>query len=370
MEKFNIKDNYAYGIYEVGLKKFINKTDALIEATKTKQSVHWNFHDEVYSKCNWMQRPSGTLSDLYRLRAQQIRDQYDYVIVNFSGGADSWTVLHSFLSNGIHVDEIFTRWSLVERNYKSANFLNTSETNLTSEYEFAVLPVLEHIKKQYPKTAIHIDDYSSEYEKDLKEADLKNSGHYLTLGGFFRFSRKSHQEQQVSNNGKKIAVVHGFDKTQFCIKDEMCYAYFVDRLGGTDMDLERNIEAFYWTPHMPEIPIMQAHEIKTFYETNSNLINESIKDYEKKTYVGTCYPAYNPNTFQVGKSIGSEIWKSEMWIRKHNPRYVESWQWSVAQNLTNVDNKFCELYNNKFRLGYKTFKSNMYNLGPYIKINI
>jgi hypothetical protein len=365
----NIKLRYAYGIYQVGSKQFINKTDALIYATESNESVHWNFHDQVYNKYDWTKRPTGTLQDMYFQRARQIRDQYDYVIVNFSGGADSWTVLHSFLSNNLHVDEIFTRWSMIERKYKPANFLDTRESNLTSEYEYAVVPVLEQIKKKYPRVNIHIDDYSNEYEKDIREHDLKNSGHYLALGTFFRFTRKSPGEQQAIKQGKKIAVVHGFDKIQFCVEDKNACAYFVDRIGGTDQDPERNIEAFYWTPDMPELPIMQAHEIKTFYELNPNLINESIRDFERKTYVKTCYPDYNPDTFQVGKPIGTEIWQSELWIRQHNPRYVESWQWAVNQNLNNIDSRFCEFYNNKLRLGYKTIKSRMYSLGTILNFD-
>lgn len=365
----NIKDHYAYGIYQVGAEQFFNKTQALTQATAKNLPVHWNFHDHIFGNLDWTKRPAGTLGELYKQRAQQLRDQYDYVIVNFSGGADSWTVLHSFLANGIHVDEIFTRWSFAERKYKLANHTDTRESNLTSEYEFAVVPVLEDIRKRFPNTFIYVDDYSAEYEKDLGESDIQHSGHYLALGTFFRFTRKSPGEQQAIQAGKRVAVIHGFDKIQFCVKQDQAYAYFVDRIGGTDLDPERNIEAFYWTPDMPELPILQAHELKTFYQLNPSRLNESVRDYERKTYLGVCYPNYNPATFQVGKPTGTEIWQSETWIREHNPRYVESWQWSVNQLMTNIDTRFCEMFNNKFRLGLKTMSSNLYCLGNFTKLD-
>ena len=77
------------GYYEVGNRIFVSQLEALHYASTTKQTVSWNFHNDVYSQYNWSKRPSGTLDELYKLRAQQIRDKYDYVVVHFSGGSDS-----------------------------------------------------------------------------------------------------------------------------------------------------------------------------------------------------------------------------------------------------------------------------------------
>lgn len=363
MQKIITKDNYAYGIYEVNQRQFLNKTDALVEATRINVDVHWNFHDEVYSSYNWSVRPTGTLSELYKQRAQQIRDTYDYVIVHFSGGADSWTVLNSFLSNGIHVDEVYSRWAMAERNYKDPNNFDTRESNLASEYEFATLPVLREIEKKYPQTYIHIDDYSEEYTRDVDEDTLKHGGLYTTLGTFHRFSRKSPHEQIAAEKGKRVAVVYGFDKIQYCTINSGVYAYFVDRFGGTDIDPTRDVEAFYWSPQLPEIPIMQAHDMKRHYEQHTELAHE-LDRFSRKTYVSVCYPDYNPLTFQVGKPMGTEIWLSELWIHKFNPRYFKSWRWALDQFSPNVDARFCEYLNTKTKLGYKMHKSNMYYLGP------
>lgn len=362
MQKIITKSSYAYGIYEVAGQQFLNKTDALVSATKLGADVHWNFHDKVYSSYNWSVKPAYTLKELYQRRAQQIRDKYDYVIVHFSGGADSWTVLNSFLSNGIHVDEVFSRWAFDERKYKDANFTNRGEINLASEYEYAALPVLKEIEKQYPKTYIHIDDYSAEYQQEVTEDTLQHGGLYTTLGTFYRFSRKSPREQAAAESGKRVAVVYGFDKIQYCVIDNIMYAYFVDRFGGTDLDPARNVEAFYWSPDLPELPILQAHEMKSYYECTPT---ESVNIFSRPAYVKTCYPDYNPKTFQVGKPIGTEIWQSEIWIHRYNPRYVQSWQWALSQHTPNIDPKYCEYLNSKVRLGYKINQSNLYNMGPF-----
>ncbi len=370
MLNISLEPTYVFGFYEVGSKNFINKPEALMHATTTGQSVRWNFHDKIFNTLNWTKQPNVALSELYRRRAQQIRDEYDYVVVNFSGGADSWTTLHSFLSNGLHVDEVFTRWAFVEQKYKKINFTDRRESNIISEYEYAVLPVLEHIRKNYPKTQIYIDDYSDGYESDIEEKKFTQLfGHYLCVGTVHRFFRKSPFEIDAAKKNKRVAIVHGLEKIQCCVKDGEFFAYFHDSLPGTDLDPDRNLVPFYYTPDLPELPLAQAHELKQFYERNLDRVNESPKDYLRDTYIKVCYPDYNYQTFQTGKALGSEIWESEFWIRHHNPRYFDNWKWAINQYASGVDERFCQLYNDKFRVGWKLLHSQYYSLGPLTKLD-
>ena len=89
------------GYYQVGSEIFNNKLEALYHASKNKQRPRWVFHDDVYGKFDWTTRPLLGLKEVYRARAQQLRDKYDYMSISFSGGADSWNTLNSFLSNCI-----------------------------------------------------------------------------------------------------------------------------------------------------------------------------------------------------------------------------------------------------------------------------
>jgi len=57
---------------------------------------------------DWTKEPKESFKELCRQRAEQIRDTYDYVIVYFSGGSDSTTVMNAFLDNGIKIDEVVT----------------------------------------------------------------------------------------------------------------------------------------------------------------------------------------------------------------------------------------------------------------------
>lgn len=345
-------DTGAHGYYCVGDQIYYNKLEALYYATKINQLPTWVFHDDVYSKLDWTQRPPGTLTQLYKERAQQIRDEYDYVIVHFGGGMDSWTVLDSFLSNGIHVDEVYTRWPRAERKYMDANTNNTHESNLGSEYEYATLPVLENIKKNFPNTYIYIDDISEAFHTEFKESVLLASNNFQSMGTYYRHGRKSDRELALSNTNKKIAVVLGHDKTCVSLSDNKWSAYFVDVGMGSDKDLSRKNEFFYWSPKFPLIPVLQAHCLIDQI-TRQDLSHKAgpigpigSSDNMRKLYATACYPNYNINTFQAGKPLGTLLRASESWISQYNPDYFKSWQWNVNQLINGIDKKYLKKRSN------------------------
>jgi hypothetical protein len=109
---------------------------------------------------------------------------------------------------------------------------------------------------------------------------------------------------------------------------------------------------------------MQAHELKSYYQTQLNKIQTNSIDL-RTSYINACYPDYNLETFQVGKPAGATLWASELWVQKHNPRYVESWKWALSQFSSNIDDMYYN-YFSKLQLGYKSIKSQTYHVGQLI----
>ena len=133
---------YELGYYTVNNISFgTNKVSAVLEAQKTGVEVGWYFFDEAFKKANWLVEPTPTLDQLYEIRARQIRDAYDYVIVFLSGGADSNNVIRSFLNNNIHVDEVIAL--IPESGLKNYNWNNkdVSAGNVMSETKYAQYPI-------------------------------------------------------------------------------------------------------------------------------------------------------------------------------------------------------------------------------------
>ena len=60
--------------YQVGQQHFPYFIEAGQYAARTNQTVYYNFHDEVYEKIDWKHKVDISISDLYKARAEQIRN--------------------------------------------------------------------------------------------------------------------------------------------------------------------------------------------------------------------------------------------------------------------------------------------------------
>ena len=67
-----------------------------------------NEYISKFDKFEWNKEPVDSWKEICKKRAQQLRDSYDYIILYYSGGSDTTTVLNAFLDNNIHIDEIVT----------------------------------------------------------------------------------------------------------------------------------------------------------------------------------------------------------------------------------------------------------------------
>ena len=64
-----------FGYYTVGPAfKTYSKLQAIEEMQRTGIHLEWHFNREKYSKYDWTTEPTESLDELYRRRAQQIRD--------------------------------------------------------------------------------------------------------------------------------------------------------------------------------------------------------------------------------------------------------------------------------------------------------
>ena len=73
---FNSSYPDKFGYYTVGEKKSYSKLEALGWG-----SPKWHFNDEIFSAIDWTIEPPFDLWELYKQRAKQIREQYDYVVL-------------------------------------------------------------------------------------------------------------------------------------------------------------------------------------------------------------------------------------------------------------------------------------------------
>ena len=379
-----LEANPKLGFYTVGEDRFYNKPEALIKATNTGHFPHWNFNNEVFSAEPWTEDPGVDLLELYRQRAQQLRDKYDYIRTEVSGGGDSATVVYSFLLNGIHLDEVVFRYPKTGEKNVTNDSLNIKAENTLSEYQFAARPMLEWIKTHYPKVKITVHDYSTDMlAGGYDETWIFRSKDYFQPGHVFKHNALGMTEhKRQADTGKNICVLYGIDKPKICIKDNKWYLYFMDiqancAVGTIDEYTNITNEYFFWTPDFPEISRQQAHAVRNWFSLPENqqfqyLVRWPNYSFNQRTAYEQMikpliYPEFDPMTFQTAKPTNSFYNEMDHWFYQNFQDTDAYHTWKAGLNLlvNTIDDKF---FNKEagYPVGFVGFLSPFYYIGDVI----
>jgi len=378
------------GYWKVNSKKFAEKFEALKYATDTGQTVEFIFFDTVWNSFSKALLGKRSLNDLYKERAQQLRDEYDYLILYFSGGADSYNVLRSFIDNNIKLDEICTKWPMlaVDKQFYTPNATDTSAFNYLSEWDYAVKPVLDSLKQTHPEIKIEIIDWTKDYNPSVYSEELiKKVGPWNDVEMPMMVSY-SPSENFLLDKGKRVASIYGIDKPMIGYHENKWFMSFADAAVGMGVASNNdayNVEYFYWTPNMPEIAFEQAFVVCSYLEKQKNLLkyfysselvsrlgptgagkynfitSRQIQDSITKDLI------YNnwPGRFQASKPVYCDRADKHFWIfdRSEFYKHRESFIDLNSLALTQLDPvHYCVesdgiQYKNKIRGNFKTIRS-------------
>jgi hypothetical protein len=381
----NIEQNPSLGYYTVGNNIHYSKVHALVDGTKTNQFPIWNFNNEVFGVQPWDHDPDVELRELYRMRAQQLRDRYDYIRIEASGGGDSTTVIFSFLLNGIHIDEIIFRYPKSGESNLEIDANNFRCENTLSENEFAVKPLFNWIKTNYPNVKITVHDYSADMlvNEDRDESWVYSAKEFLQPGHVTKFPNyQTIQQLHTADTGKSICVLYGIDKPKICIRDGKWYLYFMDfqaNYANPDVGDYTNItnEYFFWTPDMPEILVKQAHIVMNWFNSPGNQHLQFLASWpnysvaQRTTYEAMIkplvYPDYDPLTFQVKKPGSNFYSEMDYWFYENFKDHKLYRSWEAGLNFVehNIDPKY---FNREFgrAVGFVGFLSPFYYIGNVV----
>jgi len=263
-----------FGFYTVGDFKTYSKLEAIEVSGKLNLPVNWNFNQEMYSKIDWMQEPPGSLEFWYAQRAKEIRSKYDYIVLWYSGGADSHNALMSFVKNNIFIDEI-------------AQFHNLSgdsgnkKTYLNEEVFVTAAPLTQQLIENNPiyrHTKHRLLDLF-ELENDVLIRDNNKWDYFYKVGTYQSpnaLSRSYIREtipdyRKLIDQGKSVCFIYGAEKPYMKQHNDEWHMVFQDRIDyavspRTQMlnrDWEYN-ELFYWSDSTPQLVAKQAHTIKKY----------------------------------------------------------------------------------------------------------
>jgi hypothetical protein len=280
----DIIEQYPQGHWCVGDRKFVNKFQALLYSNQTHLPVHYRYFDSVWGSFDRSLLGKYTLKELYKQRAQQLRDKYDYIILYFSGGADSYNVLRSFIDNGIKIDEVCVKWcnATIESHTKIyiPNEKEQSAYNYLSEWDYAIKPVLDWLTQYHPKVKIEIVDWFKDKKLIGSEDIFSKVNHWHDIE-VTSLAVWSPSENHCVEKGLKVASVYGIDKPSIYFEGDVGYMWFGDNTTTMGMPNENNIfgtEYFYWAPDFPILTFEMAHQAIKAFRTNVELVSSKFSD--------------------------------------------------------------------------------------------
>ena len=326
------------GYYLLNGKKYYSKLQAIADA-KENQHVEFVFNDKEFGVANWSLEPKESLLEIYRNRALQLRQKYDYLILCYSSGADSTNMLHSFLYNNIPIDEILCYGPFDTTQGQDSSTITKSPENNYREIDLVALPYLRELSKTYQFKLTH-HSWSKDIVNGYQDADWVWSEVNVRMSPSTIARNRLHTNRDHLNlvdKGHRVGFIYGVDKPRLNLKNGVYYLAFLDLLlqlsvgmGGiiTKSDWE-NDEFFYWTPDMPQIVIKQAHMLKNYFESNP-FLKHCVQDSDQLEWTQNyreqyfdivkriVYPTFNPNTWQTKKINSLVFSENDSWFFKNS----------------------------------------------------
>jgi hypothetical protein len=258
------------GHYTVGSSVFYSNRDAMVASNRTGQPVQWHYYDHIWQQAHDRgQWRNQNLDQLYRARARQIREQYDYVGVLFSGGWDSRNIIETFAKEGLHIDDIII--FVVPELEKSTSINNQTASNWYGEIMYHAVPFAEQFKQLHPTTNITQIEWLDIVEHSFKDPDqlLKDSRPKpgVLFGRWLSIAREPNLEKRIA--GRRACLLNGTDKPCVIQNETMARGFFPEGLMRLNSYCTKsngfpgNViwEPFYWTPDLPELAIRGWYEL-------------------------------------------------------------------------------------------------------------
>lgn len=367
------------GFYQVGDKVFNFKFNALEYATKTRQDITWNFNDDAFKAVDWKTPLNVDLRTLYKHRAQQLRDKYDYLSLSFSGGSDSTTILQSFINNNIHLDEIICEWPVSHTSNYSLS-LDPDPFNYIHEWELAIKPVLEYVKTHHPKIKItHIDSLDKLIVDDDEHTfSISHMCPYPSTRRYREIAKRVGEIKQTIDNS---AIILGCEKPHIRIEKNVLCTLFLDQHTFFKSSWDpspRTVEYFYWAADFPEIVREQCHAILQHVIQNPQCraLFDYTKSYSSKqeqrihlrnmhNLVRTIiYPDWDLSVFQADKADSMIYSRQYAWITDKRPPVIDAWESALKSRVNVIDPKYFIFFDNSKQIHtVKHFSSRLYPIG-------
>lgn len=337
--------NLNNGYYIVGDRTFTKKYDALLHSLQNRQPISYRWHHSTWSNFNRSLLGKYSLKQLYAQRAKQIREKYDYVILFFSGGSDSWTVLNTFLENNIKIDCVCVRWPMKMMGKYKPNTQDKSAFNFISEWDFVIHKDLQWLAQHHPEIKIEIADWfeGADTLKPVSDDKFLQQGFWYNFGSVYQMNALPDAWLKNIEKGLSVCRVFGVDKPFIeCVDGANVAMCFYDGMvvqGSPDerFGIGSGVENFYWSPDFPLLTYEQAYQYFLLFKRNPTLrhvinhqtynllrgdkpLKEYIDDmFDMKMHLArlALYPDWDFSKFQALKPRSPTREDKNYWLLNH-----------------------------------------------------
>ena len=304
----NLQNHPYYNYYEQDGKKFPSKIMSYYASylpPKKKEDIAWRLHhfENNLENLNLLEEPIEDLQQLYIQRAQYLRDNYEYLILNYSGGPDSHNILETFMLNGIFLDEILIYSYFDEPTIDKLHHTNPSTFSLFPEFyeaEKSALPIAKYLVERYsPHTKItfvnNLYEVHKKFWETITEEDFIKSvkGNASILMSHRHIGRvrdpNFKQSWKDLKQRKKTAHIWGIEKPGLKSDNKGIFVRLLDHTILSRIDLQYlltsedipNIhELFYIHPDFVKLFLKQCHVLvnnfsPTFFNQLSTRMHEN-----------------------------------------------------------------------------------------------
>lgn len=346
--------------------KYYTKYELRKDNSVNVNNIIYKPSNGFWDTINWKVEPSKSFDELKTERAFQLRDKYKYLILYFSGGGDSNTVLNTFLKNKIFIDEI---------RLNSYDFTTNSKI-LFPSYDLIAYNYLQKIEKYIPKTKIiynritpriFLDFIVEDHHKKVYDAGFVNKIARTPLSDF----------PSKFNYGKYQSDDYGFIMCEFkpSLRIGENNKYYAVLFSTAVLTKSLSWDYFFTTSDLPELHIKQCYmlknylkiDFKEYFESYLGYITESKKssykylirkicrdigDYRSEvltTGFSSIKPTKDGKDYIITGNHETVLLSKEL---KASDKYVYSvWKSLVLDTYYNTDLKK-ENYKVEYELGY------------------
>lgn len=281
--------DYLY--YKVDDFVTTNKLTAVEKAGNDLGKIHFYFADDEHAKHDWTVEPEEDINDLIDQRVREIRDQYPYVALWYSGGYDSQSILDSFIRQNIRLDEIV----IYSRPWLDHQY------NIEHEYAYRFA---DYVKKtHWPGLKINVIFYNHQslfdfYQYYGTDWIYHDYGSLACFNKYHRASTAYFQKEfrDIANTIGRVDI-NGVDKPRVNLYQGKWYSQMPDR--ALYFVFNSPYELFYISPSATKLYIKQTWMAIRWFESLQNCSHELVHQVQSHQCSGEVYAQWN---LGVGRS--------------------------------------------------------------------